>query len=168
MYGTFLTTFLLAPLAAQAHMSFGPCGGIINTTHIEILPTHVVPGEDLTVLLTVANGHEPITDGILYYHVYANGLDEQPQVDHLCDVIKCPIPMGTVKIRIPLFVPEFKGDARIRVELAKRDLSPLVCIKMEVQQSSWLRAIFGGIKMPLLEAPPPIFALPDSYALSKE
>lgn len=140
----------------------------MNITHMEILPTHIVPGEDLTILLTVANGHKPIDDGLLYYNVHADNLDPDPQVDHICDVIKCPIPMGTVKVRIPLFVPYFKGDANIRVKLMKRDLSTLLCINMEVQQRSWLRAIFGGYKTKLLPPPEELLMIADSFALSKE
>ncbi len=162
-----LTTFAFA----AASTTFRPCGGLLNTSSIQIHPTYVVPGEDMSITLRVTNGHETIHDGILYYSVHAEGVDELPQVDDLCDVIACPIPFGTSQLRIPLFVPEFSGDATIRVEIVKRDLTPLVCVQLQSTQSSWLRSIFGGLRMTpqiALPAPTPFFALPDSYALSKE
>ena len=76
--------------------------------------------------------------------------------------------MGTLKVRIPLFVPTFKGDAIIRLKLFTRDLKPLLCINMEVQQRSWLQAIFGGYKKPMLPPPEQLLMISDSYSLSKE
>lgn len=162
-----LMTFAMA----AANTSFRPCGGLLNTSSIQIHPTYVVPGEDLSITLRVTNGHEAIHDGLLYYAVHANGIDDMPQVDHLCDMIQCPIPFGTSRLKIPLFVPEFSGDATLRIEIMKRDLTPLICVHMETTQSSWLRSIFGGLRITpqiALPAPKPFLALPDSYALSKE
>ncbi len=164
---SFLSTIFLATFAS-ANMSFEPCGGLINTTHLEILPTHVIPNEDMTIVLKIANGHAEIDDALTYYFVHAEGLYEHPQVDNLCDVVKCPIRMGRSELRIPLFVPDFRGLANIQFRIMKRDLTPLICINMEVSYNSWLQAIFGGIKRPMLPPPSPIFTVPASYSLSKE
>ncbi len=154
---------------ATARTSFTSCGGLINATYMELHPTYVVPGEDLRITLRVANGHEVIEDGLAYYWVHADSLDEMPQVDNLCEMVQCPIPMGSSKISMQLYVPEFSGIGQIRINLMKRDMTPLVCINIDTEQSSWIRSLFKGIRGPLnLPAPAKFLALPDSYALSKD
>ena len=129
----------------------------------------MVPGEDATITLTLNNGHGPITDGLFYYHISGGSIvQDPPQVDHLCDMVACPIPFGKSKIRVHMIVPPFNGHAHMRIEAARTDdMAALFCLHIETEADSFLRYMFRlmGTKIPistppLMIAPPsPVFAI---------
>jgi len=146
----------------------------VNITEVEIAPTTMVPGEDATITLTLSNGYGPITDGLFYYHISGGSIvHDPPQVDHLCDMVACPISFGKSKIRINMIVPPFNGHAHMRIEAARtEDMAALFCLHIETEADSFLRSMFRlmGTKIPitlppLMIAPPsPVFASGDSVS----
>lgn len=151
-----------------------PCGGLVNITAIEIAPTTMVPGSDATITMTLNNGYGPITDGLFYYHIAGGSIvHDPPQVDHLCDMVACPIPLGRSKIRVHMIVPPFNGHAHMRIEAARtEDMAALFCLHIETEADSFLRSMFRliGTKIPittppLMIAPPrPVFASGDNVS----
>ena len=129
----------------------------------------MVPGEDATISLTINNGYASINDGLFYYHISGGSIvQDPPQVDHLCDMVACPIPFGKSKIRVHMIVPPFNGHAHMRIEAARtEDMASLLCLHIETEADSFLRSMFRliGTKIPittppLMIAPPsPVFAI---------
>jgi hypothetical protein len=168
----------------QSAAAAAQCGGLLNVTDVEMRPKAPQPGEDLTLILTIRNGFMKVEDGLSFYSLTAAGLTEEPQVDHLCDLISCPIRFGASKQRLDVFVPDFKGSGTIRLELATHALEPLICLDIKITKTSWLRSFFHfGERVPMLLPPeehltlpmPPRFAtakpllnIDDSFALSRE
>jgi hypothetical protein len=165
MFALLIATLLTVGAASRAI----PCGGLVNITDVQIAPKTMVPGEDATITLTLNNGYAPIVDGLFYYHINSDStLYDPPQVDHLCDMIGCPIPFGVSKRRIHMIVPQFRGHADMRIEAARQpDMAALFCLHIETDADSFLRSMFRAIgtqipliTAPLLIAPPsPIFAI---------
>lgn len=166
-----IATFLIATLLTVVHATTRAihCGGLVNITEIEIAPTTMVPGEDATITLTLNNDYAPITDGLFYYHISGGSIvQDPPQVDHLCDMVACPIPFGRSKIRVHMIVPPFNGHAHMRIEAARtEDMAALFCLHIETEADSFLRSMFRlmGTRIPittppLMLAPPsPVFAI---------
>lgn len=172
---------LFATAAAESYVQ--SCGGLLNVTDVEMRPKAPQPGEDLTLILTIRNGFNKVEDGLSFYSLTAGGLSEEPQVDHLCDLVSCPIRFGNSKQRLDVYVPEFKGSGTVRLELATHSLEPLICLDIKITKTSWLRSFFHfGERIPMLPPPAELLALPaprfatakpllnipDSYALSHE
>jgi hypothetical protein len=171
------------------------CGGLLNVTDVEMRPKAPQPGEDLTLILTIRNGFKKVEDGLSFYSLTAPNLAEEPQIDHLCDLVSCPIRFGDSKQRLDLYVPEFSGSGTVRLELATRELEPLICLDIKITKNSWLRSFFRfGERIPMLPPPAeplmlpaprfatvehsaqhnsqlsakPLLNIPDSYELSHE
>lgn len=156
---TFITLISIAAAAQAAQTHVRSCGGLLNVTEAEINPTHAYPGEDITLTLKVANGYETITDGLFYYHVEGTNTVEMPQVDFLCDVVACPIRYGRSLMRLDLVIPPIYTGGHVRVEMTDRMMKPLLCMQIEVEQTSWLRSLLRmGQRLPLIAGPQePVF-----------
>ena len=155
----FLTLLTVISAAAAAKTHIRTCGGLLNVTEAEVNPTSVYPGDDITLSLKIANGYKPITDGLFYYHVADQTTVELPQVDFLCDVIACPIRFGRSQMKLDLTVPPIRSGGHVRVEMTTKDMTQLLCVQIEIEQTSWLRSILRmGERLPLIAGPPePVF-----------
>ncbi len=137
------------------------CGGLLNVTDVEMRPKAPQPGEDLTLILTIRNGFKKVEDGLSFYSLTADGQPEEPQIDHLCDLVSCPIRFGDSKQRLDVYVPEFPGSGTVRLELATRALEPLICLDIKITKNSWLRSFFRfGERIPMIAPPAEPLALP--------
>jgi hypothetical protein len=161
-----ITIIALLIVCAQAATRSMTCGGLVNITAIEIVPTTMVPGEDTTIIMTINNGYKPITDGLFYYHISSDSThNDPPQVDYLCDIINCPIPFGQSKAYIKMIVPSFSGHAHMRIEAARQpDMAALFCLHIETDSDSFLRSIYRllGTRVPITSpsnTPSPVFAI---------
>jgi hypothetical protein len=176
-----LISLLASAAAAQPYVQ--SCGGLLNVTDVEMRPKSPQPGEDVTLILTIRNGFKKVEDGLSFYSLTANQEPEEPQVDHLCDLVSCPIRFGNSKQRLDIYIPDFKGSGTVRLELATRSLEPLICLDIKISKQSWLRSFFRfGERIPMIAPPAEPLALPaprfatakpllnidDSFALSHE
>jgi hypothetical protein len=174
---------MLLASAAAAEPYIQSCGGLLNVTDVEMRPRSPQPDEDLTLILTIRNGFKKVEDGLSFYSLTANEQPEEPQVDHLCDLVSCPIRFGNSKQRLDIYIPDFRGSGTVRLELATRSLEPLICLDIKITKHSWLRSFFHfGERIPMIAPPEEPLALPaprfatakpllnidDSFALSHE
>jgi hypothetical protein len=151
---------VLCQSAAQAaHTHVRTCGGLLNVTEVEVNPTTVYAGDDITLSIKVANGYAPITDGLFYYHVADQTTVELPQVDFLCDVVSCPIRFGRSQMKLDLTVPQIRSGGHVRVEMTTKDMTQLLCVQIEIEQTSWLRSLLRtDLRLPLIAGPAePVF-----------
>jgi hypothetical protein len=183
---TLITLFVATSVVTSAATSepyVQSCGGLLNVTDVEMRPKSPQPGEDLTLILTIRNGFKKVEDGLSFYSLTANELSEEPQVDHLCDLVSCPIRFGNSKQRLDIYIPDFRGSGTVRLELATHTLEPLICLDIKITKHSWLRSFFHfGERVPMIAPPEEPLALPapqfatarpllnidDSFALSHE
>ena len=176
-----LLSLLASAAASQPYVQ--SCGGLLNVTDVEMRPKAPQPGEDLTLILTIRNGFKKVEDGLSFYSLVAIEQPEEPQIDHLCDLVSCPIRLGESKQRLDVYVPDFIGSGTVRLELATRSLEPLICLDIKITKHSWLRSFFRfGERIPMIAPPAELLALPaprfatakpilnidDSFALSHE
>lgn len=152
---TFITLLSIAAAAQAANTNVRTCGGLLNVTDAEVNPINVFPGDDITLTLKVANGYGLITDGLFYYYVVDQATEhrsnfighEPPQVDFLCDMAACPIRFGRSQLKLDLTVPQMRSGGHVRVEMTTKDMTQLLCVQIEIEQTSWLRSI---LRLPLI------------------
>lgn len=147
---TFITLLSIAVAAQAANTNVRTCGGLLNVTEVKVNPTNVFPGDDITLSLKIANGYELITDGLFYFHVMDQMAVEPPQVDFLCDMVACPIRFGRSQLKLDLTVPQMRSGGHVRIEMTTKDMTQLICVQIEIEQTSWLRSL---ARLLLIEEP---------------
>ena len=109
----------------------------ISVQELTLRPTTFDAGDHVTLYATFDNRNNTINSGFIHYTIVHGDDEYEPQVDDLCNSVKCPLNKGKNEIELKFKMPLYLEPIKLYVELMDYSGKTFICGRINAKLSIW-------------------------------